>query len=179
MQSPHLVRTHKGRGGSLVEWRRARIPAGQNLRTLPQIRPADEKEGTMKRSTALIIDAVINFALGILLVLLIPFPDRITQLLGVPAVENGFYPGIFGGVLIGIGIALVLESRRKDPGQLVGLGLGGAIAINLSGGAVLLGWLLFGKLELPLRGSVFLWIIAVALVAVSTVELILHLRKKN
>lgn len=81
--------------------------------------------------------------------------------------------------LIGIGIALVPESRRKDPGRLVGLGLGGAIAINLSGGAVLLGWLLYGNLELPLRGRIFLWIIAVALVAVSTVELILHLRRKK
>jgi hypothetical protein len=76
-------------------------------------------------------------------------------------------------VLIGIGIALALESRRKDPGQPVGLGLGGAIAINLSGGIVLLGWLLFGKLGLPVRGSVFLWFVAILLVAISTVELFL------
>jgi hypothetical protein len=135
------------------------------------------KEEIMKRSAALLADAAINFALGILLVLLIPFPDRIPQWLGVPAVENGFYPGIFGGVLIGIGLALALESRRKDAGQLVGLGLGGAIAINLSGGAVLLGWLLFGNLGLPLRGSIFLWTIALLLVVISTVELVLHVRK--
>jgi MFS family permease len=133
----------------------------------------------MKRSNTLIVDAVINFILGILLVLLVPFPERIPQWLGVPKVGNAFYASIFGGVLIGIGIALLLESLRKDPGRLVGLGLGGAIAINLSGGVVLLGWLLFGKLELPARGSVFLWIVAFLLVAVSTLELVLHIRKEK
>jgi hypothetical protein len=131
----------------------------------------------MKRSHALIADAVINFILGILLILLIPFPDQITQWLGVPGVDNAFYPSIFGGVLIGIGIALVVESRRTEPGRLVGLGLGGAIAINLSGGIVLLGWLLFGGMELPAVGSVFLWIIAGLLIIISTVELVLHIRK--
>jgi hypothetical protein len=133
----------------------------------------------MKRSHALIADAVINFILGGLLILLIPFPGQISGWLGVPEPDSAFYASIFGGVLIGIGIALVLESRRKDPGQLVGLGLGGAIAINLSGGIVLLGWLLFGKLGLPLRGSVFLWIVAILLVAISMVELVLHLRKRK
>jgi hypothetical protein len=139
--------------------------------------PECRRRKTMKRSSALIADAVINFVLGILLVLLIAFPDRITGLLGVPEVKNAFYPSIFGGVLIGIGIALVLESLRKDPEQLVGLGLGGAIAINLSGGIILPGWLLFAKLDLPLRGSIFLWIVAVLLVAVSSLEMVLHLRK--
>jgi hypothetical protein len=95
----------------------------------------------------------------------------------VPGVDNAFYPSIFGGVLIGIGIALVVESRRTEPGRLVGLGLGGAIAINLSGGIVLLGWLLFGGMELPAVGSVFLWIIAGLLIIISTVELVLHIRK--
>ena len=133
----------------------------------------------MKRSSTLLVDAVINFILGILLVLLVPFPDQITGWLGVPAVENGFYPSIFGGVLIGIGIALVLESRRKDPARMVGLGLGGAIAINLSGGIVLTGWLLFGKLNLPVKGSIFLWIVALLLVGISSLEGILHLRKRE
>jgi hypothetical protein len=127
----------------------------------------------MKLGHALIADAVINFILGGLLILLVPFPDRISGWLGVPIPDSAFYSSIFGGVLIGIGIALVLESRRKDPGQPVGLGLGGAIAINLSGGIVLLGWLLFGKLGLPVRGSIFLWIVAILLVAISTVELFL------
>ena len=133
----------------------------------------------MKRSSALLIDAAVNFLLGVLLILLVPFPEQVAGWLGVPPAENAFYASIFGGVLIGIAIALVVESLRRDPGQLVGLGLGGAIAINLSGGVVLTGWLLFGKLTLPLRGSVFLWTVAILLVVISSIEWILHIRRGN
>ncbi len=77
---------------------------------------------------------------------------------------------ILGAVLFGIGIALIWEGIRGD-GQLVGLGLGGAIAINLSGGLALTGWLLFGDLSLPLRGQLFLWGLASILVLISLAEL--------
>lgn len=53
---------------------------------------------------------------------------------------------------------------------MIGLGLGGAIVINLSGGLVLLGWLIFGDLYLPIRGLVFLWMIAILLVGISITE---------
>ena len=55
--------------------------------------------------------------------------------------------------------------------------MGGAIAIHLSGGIILLGWLLFGGMDLPLRGSIFLWSIALLLVVIRMVEWILHIRK--
>lgn len=74
----------------------------------------------MSSSILLRIDATINFVLGVLLLLTIPFPDQILRFLGVPAVEQSFYASLFGAVLIGIGIALVLESNRTNPGQLVG-----------------------------------------------------------
>lgn len=77
-----------------------------------------------------------------------------------------------GGVFIGIGVSLLLESNRQTHQHMDGLGLAGAVAINLCGGVVLLGWLLFGKLSLPLRGNIFLWSIAIILVGVSSVELI-------
>ena len=131
----------------------------------------------MKSSKVLIIDAVVNFILGILLLLLIPFPEQVTQFLGVPKVQQVFYPSIMGAVFIGIGIALLIESFREKTQQLVGLGLGGAIAINLCGGAVLVGWLIFGGLNLPLRGLIFLWGIAFILVVISSIELIVHKRK--
>jgi len=123
------------------------------------------------------IDAVINFLLGILLLLTIPFPQSMAELLGVPKVEQGFYSSIMGGVFMGIGIGLLLESNRRTHKQMVGLGLGGAIAINLSGGGVLLGWLLFGNLNLTFRGSLFLWAIGLLLVGISSVELIALRRK--
>jgi hypothetical protein len=118
------------------------------------------------------IDAAINFLLGILLLFSIPFPQQLSAFLGVPTIEQGFYPSILGGVLIGIGIGLLLESNRQTHQQMVGLGLAGAIGINLCGGVVLLGWLLFGNLNLPLRGLIFLWVVDFILVGISSVELI-------
>ena len=125
------------------------------------------------------IDAIINIILGILLLLLIPFPHQLPEFLGVPAIDHGFYPSIMGGVFVGIGIGLLLESNRTNPDQIVGLGLGAAIAINLSGGVVLVGWLLFGELDLPVRGNLFLWTLAVLLIVISSIELITHQREKS
>ena len=114
----------------------------------------------------LIVDALINYALGGLCLgyrwLAAPF--------GVPLVENAFYPNILGGVLCGIGVALTIEIFRTQS-RFIGLGLGGAIAVNLSGGLVLLSWLVFGRLDLPLRGQIFLWTVGLVLVVISSLEL--------
>ena len=121
----------------------------------------------MRRVTLLTIDAIINLLLGVLLIV---FSDGLVELLGVPPAAHGFYPNILGGVLLGIGIALLIE-RRNPAGNGVGLGLGGAIAINLCGGLVLCGWLVFGDLSLPVRGLIFLWFIVLLLVGISAAEL--------
>lgn len=126
-------------------------------------------------SVLLVVDACINFLLGLLL---LGFSRPIAHLLGVPYTDMTFYPTILGGVLFGIGIALTIEAFRKPKG-LAGLGLGGAIAINLSGGAVLWYWLLRGVLDLPLRGRVFLWALAIILVGISIFELLIHYRKRQ
>jgi hypothetical protein len=133
----------------------------------------------MRKSSLLAIDAVINFILGILLVLTIPYPNQIYKIFGVPEVADPFYPSLLGAVLIGIGFALLVEVNRTNPRQFVGLGLGGAVAINLCAGAVLIGWLIFGNLQLPLIGMLFLWGISLILVAISGVELVTHFRDKN
>jgi hypothetical protein len=123
----------------------------------------------MRSSKILLLDSVINLVLGVLLA---TFPKSIVGLLGVPHSDATFYPSLLGAVLIGIGIALLIEYFRKPAGS-VGLGLGGAIAINLCGALFLAGWLLSGKLEIPLRGQVFLWALAVGLVVISLAELAL------
>lgn len=126
----------------------------------------------MHRSILLTIDGVINLVLGVLLMV---FPDRLVALLGVPPAPNGFYPNLLGGVLFGIGLALMIESRhRTEKGS--GLGLTGAVAINLCGGLVLTVWLVFGDLALPARGLFFLWSIVLLLVGISMVELARGLR---
>ena len=126
-----------------------------------------------KASVTLLVDAIINYALGILC-FLYPF---VAETIGVPVVENSFYPSILGAVLFGIGIALTIELNRKQPG-VAGLGMGGAVAINLSGGFVLILWLLFGELNIPLRGYFFLWSLAVVLVAMSLIEFFIQRKEK-
>jgi hypothetical protein len=131
----------------------------------------------MRHTTLLKIDAAINLILGILL---LAFPLELVQALGLPMADPSFYPSILGGVLFGIGLALLIECYRQSNG-FIGLGLGGAIAINLCGGFVLAIWLLSGSLNLPLRGQIFLWSLVLLLVGISLIEGFaqLKMRKKN
>jgi len=123
----------------------------------------------------LILDALINFILGFLL---LAFPLELFQFLGLPIETPPFYANILGAVLVGIGIALLTEYFRGS-GRTVGLGLGGAIIINLYGALVLAILLVSGKLGIPLHGRVTLWALIVLLLAVSGLELYLLLRKKG
>jgi hypothetical protein len=126
----------------------------------------------MRRSALLLADAVINLFLGVLLIL---FTGDIVRMLGVPEASTRFYPNILGGVLFGIGLALLIEYFRRPDG-IVGLGLAGAMAINLCGGAVLAAWLLLGRLDIPLHGRIFLWALVVLLVLISGAEGLSHHR---
>ena len=127
----------------------------------------------MNRTTLLKADAAINLILG---VLLMAFPAKLVKALGVPMADSSFYATILGGVLFGIGLALLVECYRKSS-RFIGLGLGGAIAINLCGGCVLAAWLLSDKLTLPLRGQIFLWSLVVLLLGISLLEGLTHLKK--
>lgn len=131
----------------------------------------------MRHTTLLKIDAAINLILGILL---LAFPLELVQALGMPMADPSFYPSILGGVLFGIGLALLIECYRQSNG-FIGLGLGGAIAINLCGGLVLAIWLLSDSLYLPLRGQIFLWSLVLLLVGISLIEGFaqLKMRTKN
>ena len=101
----------------------------------------------MKQNVVLAVDAAINIVLG---VLLIAFPRPLVDALGVPASQSAFYPSILGAVLLGIGIALVIQIARCERPD--GLGLWGAVAINLCGGFLLAAWLLWGDLHIPSCG---------------------------
>jgi hypothetical protein len=127
----------------------------------------DFDRGNRPRTTLLRVDGVINLILGVLLV---AFPESLVETLGVPPTEDRFYPTVLGAVLFGIGIALVLEAGRL-PGGIIGLGLGGAVAVNLMAASALVVWLIWGDLDLPTRGQVLLGILSAALVAISTFEL--------
>ena len=121
------------------------------------------------KSALLTVDAMVNLVLG---VLLMAFPAGLVDWLGVPAATSSFYPSLLGAVLFGIGIALWLGRKGTS-----GLGLAGAISINLCGGIVLAVWLLLGNLAIPGRGQVFLWFLVLLLVGLSGIELITHFGK--
>jgi hypothetical protein len=121
-----------------------------------------------KSKTLLLIDGFVNLLIGILLLL---FPFGMAQLLGVPLANLNFYPTLLGAVIFGIGISLLLEVYG-EPSGIHGLGLAGAIAINFCGAGVLTLWLISAPLNLPLRGYIILWIIAVVVLGIGFIELI-------
>ena len=123
------------------------------------------------RARVLWLDALINLVLGAALL----FFRTTAPILGIPPASQAFYPTILGAVLFGVGLALLWEIYRGE-NHPVGLGLGGAVVINLSGGAALMAWLLFGDLDVSMRGQIILWALAVVLVFISLAELIIRQR---
>ena len=116
--------------------------------------------------TFLLIDGIVNLVLGILLLL---YPLGVAEIIGVPKPVSNFYPTILGGVIFGIGVALLLEAYGQKR-RIRGLGLGGAIAINFCGAGILVLWLIFEPLNLPLRGMITLWIVAIVVLGLGIFE---------
>jgi hypothetical protein len=116
----------------------------------------------------LVLDGVINLALGGLLLAL---PLGLASFFGVPESPTYFYAAILGGVLFGIGIALLIEAYGRERG-FRGLGLEGAIAVNFCGALVLAVWLVAVPLHIPLRGQVLLWAIVGTVFLVGAVEIV-------
>ena len=123
---------------------------------------------SINRSLLLTIDSLVNLLLGVLLVV---FPRDLISFLGIPAPSSAFYPSLLGAVLFGIGIALWME-RGADRARVRGLGLGGAVVINLCGALVLSAWLLFGDLSLSIKAAAVLWGIVAVLTVVSLAEIV-------
>ena len=121
-----------------------------------------------KTKILLLIDGIVNLLLGILLLL---FPLGIAELFGVPQPNNNFYTTILGAVIFGIGIALLIEAYGKPHG-IHGLGIAGAIAINFCGAGILTVWIISDPFNLPLRGYITLWTIAILVLAIGFVELL-------
>lgn len=125
-----------------------------------------------KHKHLLTVDGLVNLILGILLLFL---PGEMIAWLGLPQTGTIFYVSILGGVLGGIGIALFLE-RYGALSDTRGLGLGGAVAINLCGGGALLIQVMTAPLDLPLHGRVILWTVGVLVVLIGVVEIAVQVR---
>ena len=123
-------------------------------------------------ATLLALDAAINAVLGLLLLLA---PGPTIAVLGLPATNTYFYVSVLGAVLIGIAAALWIERARHRLGH--GLGLSGAIAVNLFGATTVLAWLLFGDLDLPWRGLAVLWVVVLLVLGTATAEMVAMSRR--
>ena len=129
----------------------------------------------MKQGKKLIlVDSIINLFLGIIL---LAYSEPIIYFFGLPISDSNFYPNILGAILFGIGIALFIEYKRKD--EFIGLGLGGAICINMMGGIVLFLWLAFGNLSIPIQGKIILWTLDITLIGISSFELMAYLKNRR
>ena len=115
----------------------------------------------------LLIDGIVNLILGLLLLL---YPVGVMELLGLPPTDTYFYAIILGAVLFGIGIALLIE-LYGEPRKVRGLGLAGAIAINLCGAGALVTWLVISPFSLPIRGRVILWSVAILVLTIALAEI--------
>ena len=124
------------------------------------------------RTKLLTIDGVFNVLLGVVLVW---YPLSVAEALGLPASGRPFFASVLGGVLFGIGVALLVERFRRRAGS-IGLGLGGAVAINLCGAVVLVAWLSGSSLALTVLGRFLLWTLAALLVGLSLIELYAQVR---
>jgi hypothetical protein len=134
------------------------------------LRQALSRQELQINNRLLKIDGIINLGLGLLLGL---YPEAVIRLLGLPLSEVPFYASILGAVLFGIGIALFVEV--SSPGM--GLGLIGAISINICGGLCLGAWLLWGNLYVPLTGLIVMWSLVAVLLGISSIELMAILKK--
>ncbi len=119
-----------------------------------------------KHKTLLLVDGAVNLVLGVVLLL---FPVGVANLMGLPPTSTNFYPSILGAVLAGIGVALLVERFGADKG-VRGLGLGGAIAINVCGAGALLVWLLVVPFDIPARGYAVLWTVAILVLVIAGIE---------
>lgn len=125
------------------------------------------------KSELLTIDGVVNLLLGLFLLW---YPASVASALGLPNGGRPFFASILGAVLFGVGLALLIE-RFRPPLWIGGLGLGGAVSINLCGGVVLAAWLVGGSLNLTTLGQATLWALVVLLVGLSAFELYTHQRR--
>jgi hypothetical protein len=127
-----------------------------------------------QRQRLLEIDSVINLVLG---AALLARPKGTIAFFGLPATDTAFYVSILGAILLGIGIALWLERRNEERWR--GLGLVGAVVINLLGGGTVLAWLIVDPFVMPVRGYVVLWAVVVLVIGTAVVEVLALLQRRT
>lgn len=111
------------------------------------------------------IEVLLKGLPGLLLVLA---PGHVSAAVGLPAAGNGLWPRLFGGLLLGLTAALLIQGSFPAVRTLTPAGL---VTINLTAAAALLVALVLGKASETRRGTVLLWGLAAALALLSLFEI--------
>jgi hypothetical protein len=119
------------------------------------------------RLQLLAVDSFINLSIGAALLIL---PKATISFFGLPITDTTFYVTVLGAVLFGIGIALWIDRRNDNHWR--GLGLFGAAVINILGGGTVFVWLLIDPFNMPFRGYLVLWVVAIIVVGTALIELL-------
>lgn len=111
------------------------------------------------------LETVLKLAGGLGLVMA---PNVVAHLLGLPSARPSLWPRLLGAVLLGLAVASYIEGAL--PGSR-GLGLGGAIAINLASAALIFSLIVLNRGVATGRGRFALAVLAALLVLLSLFEI--------
>ena len=111
------------------------------------------------------IEFVVKLASGAVLALA---PKLLARITGLPPAESPFWPRLLGGILIGIAVAALVEVRFKSS---IGLGLAGAVSVNVAAAATIGSLLILGQGGSSRRGRFALWLAAAGLLILALVEI--------
>ena len=110
------------------------------------------------------LETLLKLVPGVLLALA---PLTTLRIIGLPRPDTGFWPRLCGALLVGMAGALFLEGTSRGHG----LGLAGAIVINLCGASVLAALLVLDAGPPSRRGRIVVWLIVCLLVTLSVFEI--------
>lgn len=115
------------------------------------------------------LETLLKGGIGLLMILL---PLTMAKIAGLPHTGTAFWPRLFGASLIGIAAAFAVNGYAHLNPQLAqsGLGLGGAIAINLITVLSLAGTLIFKGVSTT-RGVLLIWLFGLLLTGLILVEI--------
>lgn len=115
------------------------------------------------------LETLLKGSIGLMMLMM---PITSAKLAGLPHGNSAFWPRLFGAALLGIAAAFAVEGYTQLNANISarGLGLGGAIAINLVTVLSLIGTLIF-KGVTTRRGLLLLWSFILLLVLLMLFEI--------
>lgn len=115
------------------------------------------------------LETLFKGSIGLIMLLA---PLTASKLAGLPHAASTFWPRLFGAALLGIAAAFAVEGYTQLNPNITagGLGLGGAIVINLVTVVSLIGTLIFRSIKTK-RGILLIWLFIALLMALILFEI--------